>query len=194
MSLFDWFRGPDETLNTGKRADAVKHTRGADEIFREVVVLGHPDSDVVVTPAIAAPAAAEPAFPIRLGDGHDVAQGAKADAAAPTGDGSIIALLKAIRDALKPPSSATVTHPSVGGGSTQVFPANSARKRYMIVNEHPSQDMYIKEGVGASATSYTGVAQFGGGEYRSPFPAYTGVVEAIYSGGATLACAATEET
>lgn len=194
MSLFSFFRGPDESLLTGKKADAVQHTRGPDDVLREIVVVGEPDGDLVVTPVASAPAGAAVALPIRLGDGHNVAEGATTDAAAVSGNGTIIALLKAIRDSLKGPSTAVVTRPSVGAGSTQILAANTSRKGGIVVNEHASQDLIIKFGVGASATSYTGVAQSGGGLFNFPVPVYTGVVEAIYSGGGTQVCEVTEET
>lgn len=130
---------------------------------------------------------------ITIANGADVAEGATTDAAAPSGNGSVIALLKAIRDVSVGPSAATVTSPSVGAGSTQILAANTSRKRYIVTNEHASQDLYIKEGTTASTTSYTWIAQFGGGVIVSPTPGYTGVLEAIYSGGGTQACRVTEE-
>lgn len=134
------------------------------------------------------------AIAVTIANGADVAEGATTDAAAPTGNGSVIALLKAIRDISVAPTTAVVTSPSVGAGSTQILASNAARKRYIVNNEHLTQDLYIKEGTGASTTSYTWIVQSAGGVVTSPTPAYTGVLEAIYSSGGTQACRVTEET
>lgn len=67
---------------------------------------------------------------IRLLDGGDVAQGDRSDAAAPTGDGTVIALLKAIRD-LGSGAVASLTTPSVAGTSATSAPTNSASTAYV---------------------------------------------------------------
>jgi hypothetical protein len=179
----------------GKPLDTAIVTTGVGPVHREGVFLGDPETAGARTRVTnAAPLAGDYGAAARIGDGHDVAKGATSDAAAPSGNGSQIALLKAIRDILKGPSAAVVTRPSVGAGSTQILAANTARKRVVVTNEHATQDLYIKHGAGASTTSYTWVAQSAGGVVVIPMPAYTGAIEAIYSGGGTQVCEVTEET
>jgi hypothetical protein len=167
----------------GRKLDSVQVTTGAGLVEREGVFIGDPDTPGTrAKVATGAPGGGDAGLvtrPVAL--------------PLPTG-ASTEFTLAAILAALKGPTAAVVTRPSVGAGSTQILAANAARKSVVITNEHATQDLYIKHGAGASTTSYTWVAQSGFGTVRIPQPAYTGAIEAIYSGGGTQVCEVTEET
>lgn len=82
---------------TGKNLETTTVTTGAGTVEREVVVLGDPETPGARTRVTnAAPAAADYGPAVRVGDGHDVAQGATTDAEA-IDAGTEIAVLKRIR-------------------------------------------------------------------------------------------------
>lgn len=88
------------------------------------------------------------------------------------------------------PSSATVSNVSASASSVSVLASNSARRVATFYNDS-DRACYVKFGTTASATSYT-VKLFPNGFFSTPWPTYTGAIDAIWDSGPTGALRVTE--
>jgi len=77
--------------------------------------------------------------------------------------------------AQNPATSVTLSNVSSTVGSISLLAANANRKRALFFNDS-TQDLFLKFGAGASATSFT-IKMSGNSYFEMPSPVYTGVFE-----------------
>ena len=83
-------------------------------------------------------------------------------------------------------TTATVTTVTASNASsTQLLASNTSRKMAMFFNDSTANNVFVKFGVTASATSFT-VAISPQGFFEAPIPVYCGVVEALGSGSSVV--------
>lgn len=90
------------------------------------------------------------------------------------------------------PATAAVTSVAASTSVVTLLAANTARRMATVSNDS-NKYLYLKLGTGASVTSYT-VKIDTDEYYELPFPAYTGIVTAIWQTGASGAARITEIT
>lgn len=89
-------------------------------------------------------------------------------------------------------STATLSNVNDSGSNQDLLAANANRLGVMIVNDS-DQDLYLKYGNAATATSYTAVLP-AGSYWEMPKPIYTGDIDGIWAADGTGAARITELT
>lgn len=85
----------------------------------------------------------------------------------------------------------TVTAVNSAATSTSLLAANTARKGCVIVNTDVN-DLRIKFGATASATSFTYIISGNKGQWTMPWPIYTGAIDGIWDADGSGAAVITE--
>lgn len=98
--------------------------------------------------------------------------------AAASGNGSLIAIMKWLRDGTTSATTATLTNVTSSASNVTLQAANTSRRGWACFNDS-TQALYIKHGATASTSSFT-VKVLPGGYYEMPQPLYTGIIDGIW--------------